>query len=268
MRTRFISPKFSQISSYTAQMSPSTMPTDQNKAKTLLKELLGRTTQPSFDDLGDSTSCPICQEPYLTPDSPELPLKLSCGHIAGSQCLLKWMSLLSRTKKNSCPVCRADILKRPTNVFVPPARIAHLSPEDTLFILRNNQRIIESEQHRLGDRLYAPFGSHLASEQRLADHRMLLHRERQFTFGQRRSDCPVSRPQPEAVHLNHIADGEGTSRTQPHTVTQSRATGDEVPFWARRRISPITDLLHEQSQGVEGQRLTNTNRGVDEMDIS
>ena len=86
---------------------------DQSKAKTILKELLSKTSQPKIEDLKDSDTCMICQEPYLTAESPELPLKLSCGHIAGAQCLLKWMSPLSPDGKNSCPICRHKILDIP-----------------------------------------------------------------------------------------------------------------------------------------------------------
>lgn len=51
----------------------------------LLKQFLEGSTVPSLDDLHGELECHICNEPYLTGESPEFPVRLgSCGHVVGS----------------------------------------------------------------------------------------------------------------------------------------------------------------------------------------
>lgn len=77
----------------------------------IIGDCLRKMTLPALDELEEgSKSCMICQEGFLSGGSPELPMKLPCGHIAGSQCLLKWLSPLSAAGSNSCPMCRAPVL--------------------------------------------------------------------------------------------------------------------------------------------------------------
>lgn len=75
----------------------------------LLKELLLKTRQSPFSELEEELSCTICTQPFITGDSPELPITLPCGHHFGSACILKWLSPTSEHGNNSCPKCRAPI---------------------------------------------------------------------------------------------------------------------------------------------------------------
>jgi len=75
----------------------------------LLKELLLKTRQTPFNELEEDLSCTICTQPFITADSPELPITLPCGHHFGSACILKWLSPTSERGNNSCPKCRAPI---------------------------------------------------------------------------------------------------------------------------------------------------------------
>lgn len=47
----------------------------------------------------------------MTGETPELPVKLACGHIIGSGCIMSWLNPLSSQGNNSCPECRAAIVK-------------------------------------------------------------------------------------------------------------------------------------------------------------
>lgn len=91
------------------------MASDEPQRMAILEDLLKKTSQPSFAELGHAVTCMICHEPYLSGDTPELPLKLSCGHVTGSHCLLRWMSPLSANGSNSCPLCRTPILETEHN---------------------------------------------------------------------------------------------------------------------------------------------------------
>ena len=86
------------------------MANERSRAAFLLEELLTKTVQASYEELKDSKNCPICQDPYLEGEAPELPLKLRCGHIHGSHCLIKWLSPHSTEIKNTCPLCREPII--------------------------------------------------------------------------------------------------------------------------------------------------------------
>lgn len=80
------------------------------KQKTLLEGLLSHLTLPTVDFLEDNTRCHICLEPFLTGSIPELPIKLPCGHICGSVCILKWLTPKSPPPRgNNCPICRKSI---------------------------------------------------------------------------------------------------------------------------------------------------------------
>ncbi|KAL6722224.1 Ubiquitin-protein ligase [Lecanora helva] len=86
------------------------IPADPDRVAQILEGLLGKLTLPSFDELGDSRACSVCHEPFLTDRSPELPVKLSCGHVFGFQCLFQWLSPLSETPNDTCPMCRDTVL--------------------------------------------------------------------------------------------------------------------------------------------------------------
>jgi len=68
--------------------------------------------QPSVSDL-EETECSVCLEPWHSPDpersadSGEHPLRLSCGHVFGHKCIMRWYFphfLLDR-KGFRCPAC-------------------------------------------------------------------------------------------------------------------------------------------------------------------
>lgn len=68
----------------------------------LLNEFLVNIGQPALGE-DEETSCYLCSDTYLSGDSPEFPIALSCGHKAGSNCVMKWLSPLSNSGHNSCP---------------------------------------------------------------------------------------------------------------------------------------------------------------------
>ena len=80
------------------------------KQRTLLEGLLAHFTIPDGVSLKDDHRCHVCLEPFLTGSSPELPIKLPCGHICGSVCILKWLApQQARPREKNCPVCRKPI---------------------------------------------------------------------------------------------------------------------------------------------------------------
>ena len=79
------------------------------QAAVLLNSFLAKTRQPLASELGDGMSCTICSEPFLRGSNPEVPVKLDCGHIFGMNCILKWLSPVSRNGNNSCPNCRHPV---------------------------------------------------------------------------------------------------------------------------------------------------------------
>ena len=75
----------------------------------LVKQFLGKTRRLVTSELGGDFRCTICSEGFLRGENPEVPIRLDCGHVFGMNCILKWLSPLSRSGKNSCPNCRAKI---------------------------------------------------------------------------------------------------------------------------------------------------------------
>ena len=78
-------------------------------AAVLINQFLGKTRQLVTSELGDDFQCTICSEGFLRGENPEVPIKLDCGHVFGMNCILKWLSPLSRSGNNSCPNCRAKL---------------------------------------------------------------------------------------------------------------------------------------------------------------
>lgn len=61
----------------------------------------------------DNRTCPICREDFtndgytLPADSenrPEVPLRMTCGHIFGNRCITAWLA-----RNNGCPYCRKEL---------------------------------------------------------------------------------------------------------------------------------------------------------------
>jgi len=62
-----------------------------------------------IDDLAqDDRDCSICFQPYSSEPTGDTPLKMPCGHIFGSDCLLNWAQSLG--SELTCPVCRCNPL--------------------------------------------------------------------------------------------------------------------------------------------------------------
>ncbi|KAI4197312.1 MAG: hypothetical protein LQ350_005981 [Teloschistes chrysophthalmus] len=71
-----------------------------------IEELLEKHTLADDVEI-DDPDCPICFLPYRSLPSSELPLKApGCSHIIGRTCLCVWLA-----ENNSCPVCRARVLR-------------------------------------------------------------------------------------------------------------------------------------------------------------
>ena len=109
--------------------------------KPTLQEILSKLAVPAFSELGHVPNCSICNDAFLTGSSPEMPMKLPCGHILGSQCLLKWLSPLSSSGNNTCPFCRVAVLE---SQFVesPPAESQPVENQPT----SESSRDAETEQ--------------------------------------------------------------------------------------------------------------------------
>ncbi|KAF2180560.1 hypothetical protein K469DRAFT_692755 [Zopfia rhizophila CBS 207.26] len=61
-------------------------------------------------DLEDQ-NCPICMRLYHAERdganaSPEVPVRTTCGHVLGQQCIMRW---IDEEKKDTCPLCRTDL---------------------------------------------------------------------------------------------------------------------------------------------------------------
>jgi hypothetical protein len=58
------------------------------------------------DAISIDEECPIRHDKYEDPyenKEKELPTRLACGHIIGSECLTRWLC-----ENNSCPICRRN----------------------------------------------------------------------------------------------------------------------------------------------------------------
>lgn len=99
------------------------------------------------EDLPESSQiCHICQEDFDDPDAEgaekaEVPVKLPCNHIMGSECLARWCD-----GHNSCPMCRATLFVQD----VPQSRLeeALAAWEATGRLLRGT---LEALERRLGN---------------------------------------------------------------------------------------------------------------------
>ncbi|KAK4693109.1 hypothetical protein P7C71_g4221, partial [Lecanoromycetidae sp. Uapishka_2] len=64
----------------------------------------------SINDLAeDCRDCNICLQPYPPKSTGEKALKMMCGHIFGSDCILQWAQTQG-TDSMTCPMCRHDPL--------------------------------------------------------------------------------------------------------------------------------------------------------------
>ncbi len=88
----------------------------------LLNEFLSKARLPVASSLGNDMTCTICTEVFLHGENPEVPVRLDCGHVFGMNCILKWLSPVSRNGNNSCPNCRRPIFDEWENINFPAAR--------------------------------------------------------------------------------------------------------------------------------------------------
>lgn len=56
----------------------------------------------------EDSSCSICQEKFASLEPNDTPVKLSCNHVFGKLCLVRWF-IESRRRPVSCPLCRSQI---------------------------------------------------------------------------------------------------------------------------------------------------------------
>ena len=92
------------------------------KAAVLINAFHAKTRQPVASELKDDMSCTLCSEVFLCGSNPEVPVRLDCGHIFGTSCILKWLSPASRDGKNSCPVCRKPVFDDWDKMDIPAPR--------------------------------------------------------------------------------------------------------------------------------------------------
>ncbi|KAM0794370.1 hypothetical protein BDR22DRAFT_895221 [Usnea florida] len=77
-----------------------------------LNALLENTQLLHPNEVEDQT-CPICFDDYLQDQSRELPRRLPCGHIVGTECLLQWASAQNGTSAIKCPRCTQPVIDPP-----------------------------------------------------------------------------------------------------------------------------------------------------------
>lgn len=56
----------------------------------------------------EESSCSICQEKFASLEPNDTPVKLTCNHVFGKLCLVRWFTE-SRRRPVSCPLCRTQI---------------------------------------------------------------------------------------------------------------------------------------------------------------
>ena len=75
----------------------------------LLQQFLNTSRLPLVKELKGNLVCSICHESYLSGGTPEVPIKLGCGHIFGQNCLLTWLNPFANRKIKSCPEVSINI---------------------------------------------------------------------------------------------------------------------------------------------------------------
>ena len=58
----------------------------------------------------ETDHCTICGEGFA--DSGELPVRLPCNHVFGSECTMKWLSPFVKDRHTSCPMCRNHLFDK------------------------------------------------------------------------------------------------------------------------------------------------------------
>lgn len=92
--------------------APASTERSQQASTSVLRDVLDKLVPLKPEELNDDDlTCNICQQPFMTTADPEMPLKLPCGHICGSGCILKWIDPLSQDAHNTCPICRKPVLQ-------------------------------------------------------------------------------------------------------------------------------------------------------------
>lgn len=80
----------------------------------LRKRLLEKFTIPTRTELGDEASCSICHNSFLAGETPEIPVKIPCGHVFGMSCIVQWLSRIDGNG-DTCPICRRRVHGEPSN---------------------------------------------------------------------------------------------------------------------------------------------------------
>lgn len=99
------------------------------QAALMLTEFVTKTRPLVASDIHNDMLCIICSEPFLRGDNPEVPVRLHCSHIFGMNCILKWLSPVSRNGNNSCPICRKPIFDDWDKMNFPPPTRSVVAPD-------------------------------------------------------------------------------------------------------------------------------------------
>lgn len=77
-----------------------------------LREVLNKCALSTVEELKDEVCC-ICKRTFLDASEPEIPLKLPCGYVIGTNRIIKWLSPIPQNahKHKSCPSCREKVLQ-------------------------------------------------------------------------------------------------------------------------------------------------------------
>lgn len=85
----------------------------QRQLRTLRKDIYKTLKVSTSGILPDAdSSCNICHNSYFEGNSPEIPVKLPCGHHFGISCALNWLSQ-ANNPQHTCPNCRRAVVLGP-----------------------------------------------------------------------------------------------------------------------------------------------------------
>lgn len=85
----------------------------QRQLRTLRKDIYKTLKVPTSGIVPDAdSSCNICPNSYFEGNSPEIAVKLPCGHHFGMSCALNWLSQADNPQ-HTCPNCRRAVVLGP-----------------------------------------------------------------------------------------------------------------------------------------------------------
>lgn len=193
------------------------------QAAVLLNEFLAKTRRLVSSELENDLHCTICSETFLRGDNPEVPIRLDCGHIFGMNCILKWLSPVSRNGNNSCPNCRAPFFDDWDKMDFPePRQIAPARRRVTATPIETAQRRYEETARRL-EEIQETMGV-----ARIGEHERELRRdpEAQFPAQEPDTELPIDILEERIQLRADLARNRRTRREREHeTEARSIAQG-------------------------------------------